>query len=120
MLQKLGVDLSKEDGFPTLKPSKLTSPEKSSEKMNALSDSQKTVSNSSSHYSSQLDSKLSKDDQQPAQLGTPSACAEVVPRATNKLSQLGSSSMSTEAVPLENPQLNSGSKDSRNNYKQQF
>ena len=122
MLQNLGVDLSKEDGFSTWKPSKLTSPEKSSEKMNALCDSRKTVSNSSSHLShhqsSQLDSKHSKDDQQPAKLGTPLACEEVVHSAANKLSQLGSSSMSTEAVPMENPQLNSGTKDSRNNYKQ--
>ncbi len=119
MLKNLGVDLSKEDGFSTWKPSKSTSPEKSSEKMNALSDSQKTVSNSSSHLShhqsSQLDSNFSKEDQQ---LGTPFASTEVVPRAINKLSQLESSSMSTQAVPMENPQLNSVTKDSRNNYKQ--
>ena len=104
MLQNLGVDLSKENGgFPTWKPAKLTSPDMSVEKANGFSNSQKMEPSSScqsSHSkSSQLNSQLSKKDQQ---LGSSSTHTEAVPQTSSK---------TTEGTSLENVQLNSAAKD---------
>ena len=113
MLQNLGVDLSKEGGgFPTWKPSKLTSPDKSEEKVNGFEDSQKMEPSSSCHLShnksSQLNSQLSKKDQQLSQLEASSTHTEAIPQTIN---QLKSSSKTTEGTSLESVQLNSAATD---------
>ena len=107
MLQNLGVDLSKEGGgFPTWKPSKLTSPGMSVEKVNGFEDSQKMKPSSSfqlSHdKSSQLNSQLLKKGQQLSKLGSSSTHTEAVPQTSSK---------TTEGTSLDSVQLNSAAKD---------